>query len=154
MPTPSIVEKKLFCFNWQQQIHPSTMVHLIPLQLWTFIVLIPERQRTAAFKEQPKSSESCVVAQKRCGLRVIKGLLRITTKRWPHRTYREQDKKVAKQSFFLKWGVRVLASLNETLFDKWYFGKWGLIRPPVFPLLAQSRAVTSSHPAAQERWIR
>lgn len=77
------------------------MVHLIPLQLWTFIVLIPERQRTAAFKEQPKSSESCVVAQKRCGIRLIKSLLRITTKRWPHRTYREQDKKVAKQSFFL-----------------------------------------------------
>lgn len=100
VPTPSIVGKKIFCFNWQQPIEPSTMVHLIPLQLQTFIVLIPERQRTAAFKERPKSSESCVVAQKRCGLRVIKGLLRITTKRWPHRTYREQGKKkVAKQSF-------------------------------------------------------
>lgn len=76
------------------------MVHLIPVQLGTFIVLIPEQQRTSAFKEQPTIPESCVVAQKCCGFRVIKGLLRIITTRWPHRTYKEQDKKVSKHSFF------------------------------------------------------
>lgn len=97
LPTPSI-EKNLVCFNWQQQIHGAS--HLIPAQLGTFIVLIPEQQRTSAFKEQPTIPECCVVAQKCCGFRVIKGLLRITTTRWPHRTYKERDKKVSKHSFF------------------------------------------------------
>lgn len=89
VPTPSRMGKKQdFYFDWQQDLYPTTMAYLIPLGLWSFIVVIPEVQRAAAFKEQPKSSECCVVVQKRCGLRVIKGSLRTTTKRWPHRTYR------------------------------------------------------------------
>lgn len=158
LPTPSIADQKNPKKTYFASIgNNKYMVHLIPVQLGTFLVLIPEQQRTSAFKEQPTIPESCVVAQKCCGFRVIKGLLRITTTRLPHRTYKEQDKEVSKHSFFfsfLKRGVRALVSLNETLFDKWYFGKWGLIRPPVFPFLDRSGAVTSSHPAAQERWIR
>lgn len=96
-----------------------------------------------------------------CGCtEVLKGSLIITTKRLQRnyrtlielqRTYRKSESKGGK----LARGVLALTSVNENPFLTGdILGNGGLIRPRIFPLLAQRGAVTSSHPARQENGIR